>query len=330
MESSPGAAGWGNVQDLGICGVVRQSISVLCTRAKLFAAIALTLTLPLCFIILAHYLAIDPLVSRIRRYEENPVVDSSLRSRITADRIRLGLLLAAYVLLVLAFALLSTAATVYSVACIYTKRPLTFRKVLCVLPKVWRRLLITFLWAFVFVFFLVGAFLSIVLFVYLVFYPLNRIVAEFLWWLVSFLFAAAIFHFTCVFNLASVVSVLEESNGIRALKKSNNLIKGKRIVAYCLYAYYLIFTAAVVVGFDFASIQLSSAVIQVLIAVVFAVLLAIVNQLGIVIFTILYFTCKAYHHESIDMLALSEHLGAYAGEYVNLRASVQMEGMQRA
>lgn len=309
--------------------MLRQSISVLCTRAKLFAAIACTLTLPLCFIVLAHYLAIDPLVSRIKRYQDMADTDSSLRSRITADRIRLGLLLAAYVLLVLAFALLSTAATVYSVACIYTKRPLTFRKVLCVLPKVWRRLLITFLWAFVFVFFLLGAFLAVVLFVFLVFYPLNRIVAEVLWWLVSFLFAAILFHFTCIFNIASVVSVLEDSNGIRALKKSNMLVKGKRVVAYCLYAYFLIFTSAVVVGFDFASISLSSVALKVLIAIVFAVLLGFVDQLGIVLFTILYFTCKAYHHESIDMLALSEHLGAYAGEYVNLRASVQMEGMQR-
>ncbi|MCO5604071.1 hypothetical protein L7F22_058228 [Adiantum nelumboides] len=330
MESPAGAAGWGNVQDLRLCGVVRQSFSVLCSRAKLFAAIAFTLTLPLCFIILAHYLAIDPLISRIHRYEDRAEVDSSIRGRITADRIRLGLLLAAYVLLVLVFALLSTAATVYSVACIYTKRPLTFRKVLSVLPKVWRRLLITFLWAFVFVFFLVGTFLSIVLFVYLVFYPLNRIVSEVLWWLVSFVFAAALFHFTCIFNLASVISVLEDSNGIRALKKSNFLIKGKRFVAYGLYALYLIFTSAVVVGFDFASINLSSAALEVLIAIVFAVLLAFVDQLGIVVFTILYFTCKAYHHEGIDMLALSEHLGAYAGEYVNLRASVQMENMQHA
>ncbi|KAH7427688.1 hypothetical protein KP509_10G055300 [Ceratopteris richardii] len=265
----------------------------------------------------------------MRRYQDMEDIDGSLRHRITADRIRLGLLLAAYVLLVLAFALLSTAATVYSVACIYTKRTLTFRKVISVLPKVWRRLLITFLWAFVFVFFLLGAFLAIVLFVFLVFYPLSFIVAEVMWWIVSLLFAAALFHFTCIFNLASVISVLEESNGIKALKKSNLLIKGKRIEAYCLYALYLIFTSLVVIGFDFASLSLSKVGLRVLIAIIFAVILAVVEEIGIMVFTILYFTCKAYHHESIDMLALSEHLGAYAGEYVNLRASVQMESTQR-
>lgn len=330
MEGSLGAGAWGNVQDLGVCGVVKQSGSVLCSRAKLFAALALTLTLPLCFIVLAHNLAIDPLLSRIERYQDLPDTDRSLRSRITADRIRLGVLLAVYVILVLAFALLSTAATVYSVACIYTKRSLTYRKVLSVLPKVWRRLLITFLWAFVFVFFLVGAFLAIVLFVFLVFFPLNFIVAEVLWWLVSIIFLAALFHFTCVFNVASVVSVLEDSYGIRALKKSNRLIKGKRMVSYTLYAFYLIFSSAVVIGFDFASHSLSSVALRVLLAIIFALLLAFIDQLGIVVFTILYFVCKSIHHESIDMLALSEHLGAYTGEYVNLRASVQMEAMQHA
>eukprot|EP00250_Pteridium_aquilinum_P009004 c18375_g1_i1 orf=586-1575(-) len=329
MESSTGAGAWGNVQALGVCGVIKQSFSVLHSRARLFAALALTLTLPLCFIVLAHHLAIDPLINRIQENQDLPDADRSLRSRITADRVRLGVLLAAYVLLVLAFALLSTAATVYSVACIYTKRPLTYKKVLSVLPKVWRRLLITFLWAFVFVFFLVGAFLAIVLFVYLVFYPLNSIVAEVLWWLVSFFFLAVLFHFTCIFNLASVVSVLEDSYGIKALKKSNLLVKGKRMVAYILYGLYLIFSSAIVIGFDFASVM-SSVALQVLIAIIFAFILAFVDQLGIVVFTILYFTCKAFHHESIDMLALSEHLGAYAGEYVNLRASVQMESMQHA
>lgn len=325
------SAGVGDAQAvLGLGGVVRQSAKVLSSRAKLFAALALTLTLPMCFIVLAHNLALDPIVSRINRNKNLADKNSSLRSRITSDRVRLGVLLAAYVLLVLVFALLSTASTVYSVACIYTKRVLTYRKVMSVLPKVWWRLLVTFLWAFVFVFFLVGAFVATALFIYLVFEPLNGVLALVLWCVVSLLFLAALFHFTCVFSLASMVSVLEESYGLKALKKSSFLIKGKRWLAYALYAIYLIFSSVVVIAFDLALGSMSSVILRVLLAIVFALLLAFVDQLDIVVFTILYFVCKAYHHESIDMLALSEHLGAYAGEYVNLRAAVQMESMQQA
>lgn len=329
MEAG-GSAGGGDAQAaLSVGGVVRQSAKVLSSRAKLFAALAVTLTLPLCFIVLANYLAVHPLASRIDRNEDLVSSDSSLRSRITSDRVRLGVLLAAYVLLVLAFKLLSTAATVYSVACIYTKRALTYRKVMSVLPKVWWRLLVTFVWAFIFVVFLVGAFLATALFIFLVFLPLNGVLAAVLWWMVSLVFLA-VFHFTCIFSLASVVSVLEESYGLKAIKKSSLLIKGNRLVAYSLYALYVIFSSVVVIGFDFTSGSLSSVALRVLLAIVFALLLAFVDQLGIVVFTILYFACKAFHHESIDMLALSEHLGAYTGEYVNLRASVQMEPMQQA
>lgn len=337
MESSVDSGAWGNVQNLGFCGVIKQSQSVLCSRKKLFLAIASTLTLPLCFITLAHGFALDPLISRIQSYEDesdsgdvDTNTDRSLHNRIRADRIRLGVLLAVYVLLVLVFSLLSTAATVYSVACIYTKHPLTYRKVFSVLPRVWRRLFVTFVWAFVVVFFLVGAFLAIVLFVLLVFYRLKFIVAEVLWWLASIVFAMLLFHFTCVFCIANVVSVLEESYGFRALIKSHRLLKGKRVVSYTLYALYLLFSAVIVIGFDGSMFNLDSIALEVLITIVFSVFLAIVNQFSIVIFTILYFVYKAFHHESIDMLALSDHLGAYGRQYVNLRASVQMEEMQSA
>ncbi|KAJ6774139.1 PROTEIN putative-RELATED [Salix purpurea] len=52
----------------------------------------------------------------------------------------------------LIFSLLSTAAVVYTIACIYTAREVTFKKVMSVVPKVWKRLMITFLSIFIAVF----------------------------------------------------------------------------------------------------------------------------------------------------------------------------------
>lgn len=309
---------------LNVCGVVRESFKVMCSRAKLFAAIALTLTLPLCFIVLAHNLAIHPLADRVRQDTQ----DAQAHKHLTAERIKLGFLLAAYVLFALLFALLSTSAIVYTVACIYTKRALTYPKVLRVVPRVWRRLLVTFLVAFLFVFFITAAFLAVFLFIFIVFYRLSSVVAMVFWWIAALYFFAVLFHFSCLFNLSCVITVLEESYGLGALRKSIQLIKGRRLVTYILYATYLVLSAVVVLSFDVLA-GIGHLALQIFFAILFALLLSFVDLLGTMVFTILYFTCKAYHHESIDMLVLSEHLGAYMGEYVNLRASVQMESMQR-
>lgn len=331
----------GELRVLGVFGVIKESCVVLRSRAKLFIYLLISFTLPLCLMVLAHNLAIDPLLLQIHHNEDlvaeqntqNTGITSTIQKHITSQRIRLGFLLAAYVVFLLIFALLSTAAIVYTVACIYTKRGLTYRKVVTVVPKVWKRLLLTFLWAFLLVFFMIGAFFAAVLFIFLVILPLSYVLATIAWWIVTLYFLVVLFYFTCIFNLASVISVLEQSYGWQALKRSTQLIRGRRMVAFVLYAIYLILSTLVVIGFDFstnAPRPSTSLALRIVLGIIFAHVLSFVDLLGTVVFTILYFTCKAYHHESVDMLALSEHLGAYAGEYVTLRASVQMEAMQQA
>jgi DNA-binding transcriptional LysR family regulator len=69
-----------------------------------------------------------------------------------------------------------------------------------------------------------------------------------------------------------------------------------------------------------------------------AVPLAAAHQLLLVASTLLYFSCKSFHHEPVDARALSHHLASYSADYVNLRAdsaaaaaaaaaAVQMEGI---
>ncbi|MBO8589896.1 hypothetical protein INN88_14980, partial [Staphylococcus aureus] len=72
-----------------------------------------------------------------------------LLHRIASEWLSFLLFKAAYLLLVLLFALLSTSAVVYTIASIYTGKDLTFSKILAVVPKVWKRLVITFFWTFV-------------------------------------------------------------------------------------------------------------------------------------------------------------------------------------
>ncbi|KAJ6417815.1 hypothetical protein OIU84_001239 [Salix udensis] len=97
-------------------------------------------------------------------------------------------------------------------------------------------------------------------------------------------------YITALWHLASVVSVLEPVYGLVAMKKSYELLKGKIRVA---------------VG-----------------------ALVIVNLVGLLVQSVLYYVCKSYHHQGIDKTALHEHLGGYLGEYVPLKSSLQMENLE--
>ncbi|KAF2294120.1 hypothetical protein GH714_007671 [Hevea brasiliensis] len=138
-------------------------------------------------------------------------------------------------------------------------------------------------------------------------------------------------YVTIVWHLASVVSVLEEIYGIKAMIKSKNLIKGKIGVAVALF---------ILLGICFAGIQLlfevfvvlqwpQDLIIRIGMGIICFLLLFKVILFGLVIQAVLYFVCKSYHHENIDKSSLSSHLEAYLGEYVPLKAAnVQMEQVQ--
>ncbi|KAK2661850.1 hypothetical protein Ddye_000424, partial [Dipteronia dyeriana] len=63
----------------------------------------------------------------------------------SADMILLTLIKSVGFFFYLAFYLLSTAAIVYTMACLYTAKQTTYKKVMSVVPRVWRkRLLVTY------------------------------------------------------------------------------------------------------------------------------------------------------------------------------------------
>ncbi|KAA8538335.1 hypothetical protein F0562_027842 [Nyssa sinensis] len=194
----------------------------------------------------------------------------------------------AYFTFLLIFSLLSTSAVVYTIACIYTGREVTFKKVMSVVPKVWKRLMVTFVCAFIALFaYNVAAVLIIVSWLLTIGDTQGGV------WVAFILYAVGFVYLTIVWQLASVVSVLEDAGGVKAMTKSKELIKGKMIGVgiLCLLLLFKLFL------------------------------------FGLVIQTVLYFVCKSYHHENIDKSTLSDHLEVYLlGEYVPLKAKdVQLE-----
>ncbi|GMI96540.1 hypothetical protein like AT4G19950 [Hibiscus trionum] len=321
------------MQFVGFFGIFDESYKAIFAWRKIFSNITLSLILPLSFIYLVH-MEVSNLFFRNIIYKEieldytlagTPKYEK-LADLISDEWAYFWLFKAAYFTLYFIISLLSTAAVVYTVACIYTDRELTFNKVIGVVPVVWKRLMVTFLSIFV-ALFLYHVLTVAVLFVFAVLIggsDLDLAVSIAL----AFLYSVGLLYLTVIWHLASVVTVLEEAYGFNAMVKGKNLIKGNIWVAVFIFLTLGIAASALQLAFQSLVMQGSDSgmSIRVVYAIICLFLHSMLTLFGLVIQTVIYFVCKSYHHENIDKSALSDQLGVYLGEYVPLKAKdVQLE-----
>lgn len=324
------------LQFLGLFGIYKESFKIIHKWRKIFSQITLTLILPLSFIFLAHLEISNILLSRIIHNEytldETRSTDDKARYKrisdfITSEWATYWLFKAAYFTLMLIFGLLSTSAVVYTIACVYTAREITFRKIMSVVPRVWKRVMVTFLCTFL-AFFLYNVVAIVVLIIW-VELTINRDSGVMIGFFLLILYVVGFVYMTIIWQLASVVSVLEEVRGIKAMVKSKKLLKGNMWVATIIFFTLIVlsavlqysFQALVVLGNSFGTVGRVAYGILCLLLLFKLILFALVIQ------TVLYFVCKSYHHENIDKSALSDHLEViYLGDYVPLKSKdVQLE-----
>lgn len=320
------------MQFLGVFGIYREAYRIILSWRKIFSQITLALILPLSFIFLAHIEVSNVLFTKII-YNEEELDETQVGTRkyekisdmISSEWAYFWLFKAAYFTFVLIFSLLSTAAVVYTIACIYTAREVTFKKVMSVVPKVWKRLMVTFLSIFLAVF--AYNFVSIIFAITCVFLVGPSKVVPLLLFLLMVYFMGLV-YMSIIWQLASVVSVLEEASGFKAMMKSRELIKGKMWVAVIIFfklnlssvALHILFENKVVHGSSLGILNRAS------FGILSLLMLLVFYLFGLVIQTVIYFVCKSYHHENIDKSALSDHLEVYLGEYVPLKSKdVQLE-----
>ncbi|XP_077224921.1 uncharacterized protein LOC143858166 [Tasmannia lanceolata] len=321
------------LQFLGFVGIYKEAYKSVSTCRRLFSQITLALILPLSFIFLAHIQISDLIFTKIVNNEAaldytqsgSPTQDKIL-NRLSSEWTAFLLFKAAYLLFVLVFSLLSTSAVVYTIACLYTAKDVTFRTVISIVPKVWMRLMVTFLWNF---FILLGyntlAILSMVLSVLLIGPNAASLTVVII---LLILYIIGLVYISIVWHLASVISVLEDSYGIAAMMKAKSLIKGKVWVTSAIFLTLNLGFIAINIGFAKFVVHgpLLGLVARAAYAIIFFVLLSVLILLGLVIQTIVYFMCKSYHHESIDKSCLADHLEVYMGDYVPLKGrGVQLE-----
>ncbi|XP_024977111.1 uncharacterized protein LOC112514739 [Cynara cardunculus var. scolymus] len=303
-------------------GILHESFKTILKWKKIFTQITLTLFLPISIILIAIMEISKRFFDQLERdpFELFTGAQEAYRSYYNAratsiDWIYYLLFKIISITFIILFCHLFTAAVSYTVASIYTNSDVSYRKAMKVVVKVWKRLILTLLSMF------------LVLFAY----NLIAAVFFFFWYVICFnsvtsvlvLFAIFIpyvlgfLYLSIIWQLACVVSVLENSHGLKSLIKSMDLMKGKRRVALTIsFLSYTIFVGTVSMYMSLVLYGAGGLVFpwKQVIGILCVVLLLITFLLFTVTQSILYLVCKSHHREAIDKLSLSTYLGAFFGE----------------
>lgn len=334
------------MQFLGLFDIYIEAYKLIYRWRKIFSQITLSLILPMCFIILAHMEIYHLFFSDLEHSEfqllhthTGTAKYNKISDHINSELASLWLFIIVYITFLIIFSLLSTSAVVYTIACIYTSREVNFMKVMSVVPKVWKRVMVTFLCAFVcfFIYNLV-AFFALVIVMSIWAFGMqgeNDGLVKFVFVIMAIVYVLGSVYLSVIWHLASVVTVLEDSYGVKAMLKSKELLKGKMTIA--LVFFFKFNLSLGILNFIFKKFVVHGHGKHMHLGMLYRTgfgLLCLLMMFklvlfGLVIQTIMYFVCKSYHHENIDKSALSDHLEVYLGEYEPLKSKdVQMEGYE--
>ena len=331
----------GDLQFLGFLGIFKHSLKIILKWSKIFFQITLAFILPNSFLFLANHWISELLFHKIHHNystlqfnQFNSQISTHISKSISKEWATYWIIKSIYFIFSMIFSLFSISAVVYTVACIYTRKSITFRKVVSVVPKVWKRLMITFLCNFCIVFACMFVFIIIVcifLFIYTMFLiqkvTSGQVGIYVVLAILTLLFMVGFFYMVMVWQLANVISVMENEYGFKALKKSKKLIKGKLGIAFSiLVAINICGILISEMSKKFAGVGL---VVKLSYGIPSVVLWSLLTLFSVVIQTIFYLVCKSYHHESIDKSMLADHLNVYLGEYIPLKnEDIQLERFQ--
>lgn len=327
------------MQFWGILEIFQETIKLIHKWRKMFTKITLTFVLPLSLLTLAK-LEISNLWIRnithnqqiLHHTQKFTPLYLKLSDLVISERIHYSLFYIAFSIFSAAFSLLSTSATVYTVASIYAARDVSFKHVIRAVPKLWKRLLLTFLCVLAaLVAFNVIAFSSIfsIRFIVLSIHGENDVAfkigsAIFLFFFVT-LYFAAFWYLAIIWQLSSVVSALETSScGFSAMARSRALLKGKMAAAVILVLSLSLTLGTVNVVFNRMVVRSGAptgVVGKGILGIIWLLSFLVIVLIRLVAGIVLYFVCKSYHQESVDKSALFDHLQGYLSTgYVALEA----------
>ncbi|KAJ7529076.1 hypothetical protein O6H91_15G033100 [Diphasiastrum complanatum] len=225
----------------GVIQILRESIIVFRNDSSFFSWILMALLAPLSAVILCQILVTGPVIKRLawqmeaaaqmRSFLANPLHKTVLLM-ISENVVSNGFCSPFFITL----SLLSKASISYKVACMYAGHQPLFPSFLTAVLKIYKHLLLTYIWICLSTF---GSVTSFTLWVVIVtaLFQFLRFSADIVF-LVStvsaIIFCVFFAHLLVICNLANVVSVLEDKYGSSALIRAFSLIKGRTQVALLL------------------------------------------------------------------------------------------------
>jgi len=309
------------LQFLGFFGIFKESFKLIFSRKKIFTQITLTLILPFCIAAFVQLKVFQLIANGTKRYNKkldhmdmNTFKYAKFMVVVSTETSAYSLLIIVYFAFGITLNLLSTSSVTYTIACIYTAKEITFRKIITISPKVWIRDFITFMYSFAifFVYITVPGILLLGLAWFLLTTGTRKIMLAIFLPLVI-VYVIGIIYMSLLYRLASVVSVLEDYE-FQAIIKSYALMKGKIEVFvgfFILRKLFFIATEVVpLINNKFLSEIVRNSGIQIL-CWWFQFLLDVFVYVA---YYVIYFVCKSYHHETIDRNSLADHLDGLLGK----------------
>ncbi|KAK9080744.1 hypothetical protein SSX86_000502 [Deinandra increscens subsp. villosa] len=302
---------------VGFFGIFTHSFKTIFSSKKILSQITLTFILPLTIIFVAHMQISHHFFSNIEdRYL--PYDSSDRNTSSLSGWLYYWLFKILYFTFLTLFSLLSTAAVVFTVASAYADRDVIFRQVLKTVPNVWKKLCVTFIFIY-FALFIYNVLNGVVLAIVRSIFG-NSIFSLILLFIILILYVLGLLYLTVIWQLASVVTVLENVYGFKALKKGKDLINGKKAVGmgivFVLYGILLGFVISYALFVEFGGEIGLLMIWRVMIGILLGILVTMLFLLIIVAQTVLYLVCKSHHREAIDKVSLSTFLSVYTAETV--------------
>ncbi|XP_065851433.1 uncharacterized protein [Euphorbia lathyris] len=290
---------------MSIAGILRESFKIFTKNGKIFSFIAIITLFINSIQYFSNFYTIKPLIANLimegtvlKTFPENPE-SPKIISHITKDlKVFIGLELIYFTIDTLLFLFL-TSATILAAALIHggKQNDLSFKNLLSKTLKSWFRVLAT--WFFTFLFCVLFFFVFVILVsVTALIFPNH-----------SHLLLAAIplgvsamilyIYLSVTWNLAIVISAIEKTKGIEAIRKAGEILKGMKLKGFLMNLLLCVVAVGLSSGIQMIDWGKSQSFV-VFKGVVVVYVRSLLNMYYFAVFTVIYYMCKKNHGERVD------------------------------
>lgn len=222
--------------------ILRETVRILRYNAGAFIAIAAFLICPVSAVLLSNILVNQSIVKAltIKLLLVAKSCGLPLEPFVTKSCQKFSEMAVSTVIgfpLYITSSLLSKAAVVYSVDCTYSRKHVDSSKFFVIVRKIWKRIVVTYLWTCVVIVSCLVSFFVLLVAVSSAFsvmgFPPDLILYPAM--VVGLIFSIILANSIIICNIAIVISVLEDASGTKALMRASSLIKGQTQVGLLIF-----------------------------------------------------------------------------------------------